>query len=82
MDLHDVSYSRGKLEDILGNIKAFSLNIGISSDILYPPTEQMEIASHIPNSKYMEIKSIYGHDAFLIEIKVLSDIIKDFLRSY
>ncbi len=80
MDLHDVSYKRGKFKDVLGNIKASSLNIGISSDILYPPTEQMEIASHIPNSKYMEIKSIYGHDAFLIEIKVLSEIIKDFLR--
>ena len=80
MDLHDISYKRGKFEDVLGNIKAFSLNIGISSDILYPPTEQMEIASHIPNSKYVEINSIYGHDAFLIEIKILSEIIKDFLQ--
>ncbi len=81
MDLHDVGYNRGKIEDVLGNIKASSLNIGISSDILYPPAEQMGIASQIPKSKYVEIKSIYGHDAFLIEINVLSEIIRDFLQS-
>ena len=80
MDLHDVSYNRGKIKDVLGNFNAASLNIGISSDILYPPTEQMEIASHIPNSKYVEINSIYGHDAFLIEIKILDEIIRDFLQ--
>ena len=80
MDLHDVSYKRGKFGDVLENVRATSLNIGISSDVLYPPAEQMEIASHIPKSKYMEIKSIYGHDAFLIEINVLNEIIKDFLK--
>ncbi len=79
MDLHDISYKRGKIEDVLYNVKASSLNIGISSDILYPPAEQMEIASLIPKSKYVEINSIYGHDAFLIEIKILSEIIGDFL---
>jgi homoserine O-acetyltransferase/O-succinyltransferase len=79
MDLHDVSYKRGKIEDVLGSIKADSLNIGISTDILYPPSEQINIASFIPNSIYAEIKSIFGHDAFLIEIDQLSDIIRNFL---
>ena len=79
MDLHDVSHNRGKIKDVLGSIKAHSLNIGISTDILYPPAEQMRIASDIPESTYAEIKSIYGHDAFLIEIKILCGIIKDFL---
>jgi homoserine O-acetyltransferase len=80
MDLHDVSYDRGKIADALGSIKADSLNIGISSDILYPPSEQIGIASFIPKSKYVEIKSIFGHDAFLIEIKTLSEIIEEFLQ--
>ena len=80
MDLHDVGFGRGTIEDVLGTVKARSLNIGIPSDILYPAVEQAEIASMIPNSKYVEINSVHGHDAFLIEFDQLSSFIKDFLN--
>lgn len=79
MDQHNVSRNRAKIKDVLGNIKIPSLNIGISSDILYPAEEQKEIASKIPNGKYFEIESIYGHDAFLIEFQQLNKIISEFL---
>ncbi len=78
MDLHDVAFNRGKIDDVLGAIKIPSLSIGISSDILYPPAEQKRIADLIPNSTYAEIESIHGHDAFLIEFEQMERVISLF----
>ncbi len=80
MDLHDLSYNRGAMNDVLASIKANSLCISIDSDILYPEHEQKAIASAIPNADYRRIRSINGHDAFLIEFEQMTDIIKPFLQ--
>jgi len=80
MDTHDVAAQRGTLENVLGKISAPCLNLGISSDILYPPGEQEIIASLIPNAEYQEIDSPFGHDAFLIEFEQVNNFISDFFR--
>lgn len=81
MDRHDISLNRDSVENVLREIKPKTLAIGISSDILYPTVEQKFLVDQIPNAKYAEIKSDFGHDAFLIEYDQLNKIIGEFLRS-
>ncbi|MFH0990219.1 MAG: homoserine O-acetyltransferase [bacterium] len=79
MDSHDIARGRGSLKTALGTIKADALCIGISSDILYPASEQRAIAAEIPSAHYEEIESIHGHDAFLMEFDQLNRIMTRFL---
>lgn len=76
MDSHNVARNRGKLADVLKSIKIKTTIIGISSDHLCPVAEQKIMAQHIPNSKFVEIDSPYGHDGFLIEGKLIGEAIE------
>ncbi|MBD3225865.1 MAG: homoserine O-acetyltransferase [Caldithrix sp.] len=81
MDTHDVSGGRGTLRDALSAIKAPTLTIGIDTDVLYPVHEQKAIAAAIHRGRYAEIRSMNGHDAFLIEFDQLTAIVQPFLQS-
>ena len=63
----------------LKKVCARTLVIGITSDLLFPPSEQKFLAEHIQGALYSEIDSLYGHDGFLIETEVLTKIISVFL---
>lgn len=80
MDLHDIAFGRGTVHDVLSSITVPVLSVGIDSDILYPASEQQQIASSIPHAVYHEIRSPYGHDAFLIEFEQMSLFVRDFLK--
>ena len=70
MDLHDVARGRGSLERAMARVKAPTLVVGIWSDMLYPAYQQEQIHAAISAngvlSRYVEIDSPHGHDAFLI----------------
>ncbi len=78
MDSHHVGRGRASLEAALQTIRAKTLVIGIGSDILFPVSEQAEIASLVPNGRLEIIESIYGHDGFLIEDEQITQLVKAF----
>lgn len=74
-DSHDVGRGRGGVRKALSGIKANSLVVGITSDILFPPSTQRDLADYIPGAVYVEMPSNFAHDGFLIEHRQLNDII-------
>jgi homoserine O-acetyltransferase len=81
MDSHNVGRNRHGVEKALSLIKARTLVIGIKSDVLFPIEEQQYMFRHIPKSAFAELDSFYGHDGFLIETEVLTNVIKSFLKT-
>ncbi|RYE30245.1 MAG: homoserine O-acetyltransferase [Sphingobacteriaceae bacterium] len=80
MDSHNIARNRVSIENALGRIKAQTLVVAIASDILFPPEEQKLLSQHIENCVFAEVKSLFGHDGFLIETEILSKIIINFLN--
>jgi len=78
MDSHNVGRGRESVEKALGNVKARTLVVGISSDLLFPLNEQRFLVNHIPTAFYATIDSFYGHDGFLIETENLTTELKRF----
>ncbi len=79
MDRHDVARGRGSVADALARFTKPALVVGISSDVLYPPAEQRELARLLPGGRYRQIDSPHGHDAFLIDLDQLGAFITEFL---
>ncbi|MEJ2900994.1 homoserine O-acetyltransferase family protein [Pedobacter panaciterrae] len=80
MDSHNVGRSRKSIVDALALVKANTLVIGIENDVLFPLCEQEFLAKHIPGAALKSISSAYGHDGFLIETDILTNIIGTFLK--
>lgn len=81
MDSHHVGRYHSLPELALAKIKANTLVVGISSDLLFPLSEQEFIARNIDHARLEVIDSPYGHDAFLIETARLGEIIHQFLKA-
>lgn len=79
VDSHNLGRGRGRVEDVLKQIRAKSLVVAITSDILFPPSDHEILINNIPDVEYHLIDSDFGHDGFLVEHKQLNDIILNFL---
>jgi homoserine O-acetyltransferase/O-succinyltransferase len=76
MDHHDVGRDRGGAERALSGVLARSTIAAIDSDRLYPPRLQLEMAELLPDRPKVElIRSLHGHDGFLIESEQVGDVI-------
>lgn len=83
MDTHDLTRDRGPSEglgEILCTLPPRALVLSIASDGLFTPSEQREIAAHIPDAELVVIQSPDGHDGFLLEFEQINVHILRFLR--
>lgn len=78
-DTHDVGRGRGGVAAALARITAHTAIVGITTDIVFTPSEMRELHAMIPDSSYHEIDSPFGHDGFLVEHQQLNNIIKPFI---
>lgn len=67
LDTHDLGRGRGDYESALRAIRQPVLIGSLSSDALYLPRDQHELARLIPDARLVEIDSEHGHDGFLID---------------
>lgn len=76
---NDITRTRGNLEEIIPHISAEIHLVAVDTDYFFTADETRETYNRIqsikPNIFYHEIKSIHGHDAFLIEYEQLSKIV-------
>ena len=74
-----------KLSEIFKDLRAKVLVVAFKSDWLYPEYQSQEIVKACKlagvDATYCAINSTYGHDAFLLEIKEETHLIKHFLRT-
>ncbi len=80
-DSHNVGRFRGGIESALATIRARTLVVGISSDIILPVSEQIFLYRHIPEAELFLINSEFGHDGFLVEHEKLNRLLKPFIET-
>lgn len=84
LDLFDISTGYSSVEEALARIDAKVLVVGVSSDILYPPYQQEELATTMQrlgvSTDFTIIDSPHGHDGFLVDFHLLRPILANFIN--
>ena len=76
----DITHGADNFREISKNIQCSVYQVGINTDLLFTASENKLthkiLRENKIKSRYFEIKSIHGHDAFLIEYKQLNLFLK------
>ena len=80
VDSHNIGRGRGSVANALQQIKARTLVVAISSDILFPVEAHILMRQYILDVEYHLIESSFGHDGFLVEHEKLNNIITNFMN--
>ncbi|MBT3193455.1 MAG: homoserine O-acetyltransferase [Verrucomicrobia bacterium] len=83
MDNFDLAEKAGSLEGAFAGIEAKMLIVALSTDWLFPPEQSKEIANALLRAgkavSYSMLSAPHGHDAFLVDIDHLVEMMQAFL---
>ena len=83
LDLYDVAWGYESTAEAFSHVTAPLHFFAFSSDWLYPPYQTEEMVACLKElgkpSEYHQIRSAYGHDAFLLEHETFAPLVRAFL---
>ena len=85
MDLFDMGDGQPSYEAGVARVRCPTLVLGVRSDILFPATQQRELADLLRRGgakvTHVELDAPFGHDTFLIEIETVGGAVKSHLET-
>lgn len=85
MDEMDLEEQFGSLEEAFAGFRGRALLISFDTDWLFPPKEVVKVHQSLlangVESHYLEVTTLNGHDAFLIDYDLISKPVSEFLQS-
>ena len=86
LDQFDLANAYGSLEAAFAPVQAESLIVGFTSDWLFPPEQNRQIALALlragKSASYAELATDLGHDSFLLESEELYALVRAFLERH
>ena len=83
MDEYDLVERFGDLQSAFEKVTAKLLVVALSSDWLFPPSQSREVANALLHTRsdvsFCTLQAPHGHDAFLVDIEHLTEVIRAFL---
>jgi homoserine O-acetyltransferase len=76
MNTHDIGRGRGGIQKASRKIKAKTVNLAFTHDLIYPSDEIQSFSYNISSSSFYLINTEFGHDGFLTEYEKWGLIIK------